>query len=432
VAVDRFELPRDGLLAARVCLSQRTPAGDPIQLRSVARRSGGWAADLRRVAATLLSCTETPVWSGAAHRAFVADLRESTPSMTATAERYERYAGALNAYAGVLDETGPLLVTTRNRLRQRYDELASQGFGTTGFGVGALTAGSAPDTADLLPLAGTFKAGYDRWADALDRCTAALSQADLSDPARERHGFAEFAHQVTGAVGAVVSPFEQAVLHPSLRNLSNCFQALNVDLTVLGLGLLFICPAVGAACLAAATVLAVAQLAVDSARRERGEPVSAGSLGFELAAAVPVGGNAVRGLRSAAKVTHLVPGGGLMAHEGLDGGHTLAKHVGKSEAFLRNRLATEPHITAASTFYDRQTAEITLSAFMDANAAEIARWLPGGSKTLVLIGRAVHPVGPVILRGAPRPVEASGIRLVLKRNPTMSTGYRIHTAMVEL
>ena len=89
-------------------------------------------------------------------------------------------------------------------------------------------------------------------------------------------------------------------------------------------------------------MLAVAQLAVDATRRARGEQVSAGHLGLELAAAIPVGGSAVRGLRAAGDVTHLVPGGGLMAHEGLDGGHTLAKHVGKSEEFLRNRLATEP------------------------------------------------------------------------------------------
>jgi hypothetical protein len=65
-------------------------------------------------------------------------------------------------------------------------------------------------------------------------------------------------------------------------------------------------------------------------------------------------------------VVHLVPGGGLMAHERIDGAHTLAKHVGKSEEFLRNRLATEPHIRGASTFYDRQTAENAISGLLEA------------------------------------------------------------------
>jgi len=425
VATSRFELPGNGLLAAQACLSQRMPAGDPVQLRSVARRSGAWAADLRRVAATLLSCTEASVWSGAAHLALVEQLRTSAGAMTATAERYEHYAGALTAYAGVLDETAPLLVATRNRLRQRYDELAARpvGFGLAG-------SASPPDTADLLPLAGTFKAGYDRWADALDRCLAALSQAGDADPDRGPHGFAALGHRVAAVAGAVVSPFEQAVLHPSLRNLSNCLQALNVDLTVLGIGLLFVCPAAGAACLAAATVLAAAQLAVDSARHERGEPVSAAGLGLEAAAAVPLGGNAVRGLRSAAKVTHLVPGGGLMAHEGLGGGHTLAKHVGKSEEFLRNRLATEPDLDNASTFFDRQTAENSLARLLHDNNPEVQRWLQGRRYSFALVGSMPQPVGIVIPRQGAGPVEATAVKLILRRTPSMPTGFRVHTAMV--
>ena len=76
-----------------------------------------------------------------------------------------------------------------------------------------------------------------------------------------------------------------------------------------------------------------------------------------MAAAIPLGGTPCGGCAPPMRSTHLVPGGGLMAHEGLDGGHTLAKHVGKSDEFLRHRLATEPRIKAASTFYDRQTAE---------------------------------------------------------------------------
>jgi uncharacterized protein YukE len=429
-ATSRFELPGHGLLAAQVCLGQRMPAGDPAQLRSAARRSGTWAAGLRRVASTLLSCAETSLWTGAAHRAFVEQLHAHAPSMSATADRYEHYASALNAYATVLDETMPLLLATRGRLRQRYDELAGRAQTTAGIDALALS-GSQPAT-DLLPLAGTFKAGYDRWADALDRCILALSQADAADPTRDVHGFAALSHRVVKTAGGIVSPFERAVLHPSLHNISDCLSSLNVGLTVLGLGLLFICPPAGTACLAAATVVAVAQVSVDATRRARGERVSVGSLGMEMAAAIPLGGNALRGLRAADKVTHLVPGGGLMAHEGLGGGHTLAKHVGKSEEYLLNRLATEPELQAASTFYDRQSAETALSAFMDANSAEITRWLASGTRSLALTGWSSQAVGVAILRGAAGPVEAAGIRLILRRSAQMSTGYRIHTAMVEL
>jgi hypothetical protein len=129
-------------------------------------------------------------------------------------------------------------------------------------------------------------------------------------------------------------------------------------------------------------------------------------------------------------VTRLVPGGGLMAHEGLDGGHTLAKHVGKTEGFLRNRLATEPGIKAASTFYDRQSAEKALVELIDANWSEITRWLRGGGFELMLDGRAARAHGIVLIRSATRPVEAVGIRLILRRSPNTGIGFRIHTAMV--
>lgn len=426
MATSRFELPGSGLQAARVCLGQRMPAGDPVQLRSVARRSGAWAADLRRVAATVLSCTEVTVWTGAAHLAFVEHLRASAPSLTTTAARYEEYAGALNAYAGILDEAAPVMVAIRARLRQRYDDLTGR---PACSGTAAPPAGP-PEAAELLVLAGTFKGSYDQWADALDRCIAALSQADEADPTRDLHGLTALGHRIAGTAGAVLSPVERAILHPSLQNLSSCFAALNLDLTALGVGLLFLCPAVGMACLAAATVLAAAQLAVDAARRERGDPVSAAGLGMELAAALPVGGSAMRGLRATAEVTHLVPGGGLMAHEGLEGGHTLAKHVGKSEEFLRNRLATEPWVKAASTFYDRQAAEAALSTLLDENASKVARWKRGAEHELVIRGRASHPVGIVIPRAMARPVEGTGIRLVLRCSSDLSIGFRIHTAMV--
>src|SRR5689334_10011971 len=40
-----------------------------------------------------------------------------------------------------------------------------------------------------------------------------------------------------------------------------------------------------------------------------------------------------------------------------DGGHTLQRHVGKSDAELIERLKREPQISSASTYTDRATAE---------------------------------------------------------------------------
>ncbi|MEO7260750.1 MAG: RNase A-like domain-containing protein [Jatrophihabitantaceae bacterium] len=431
MVVSRFELPGNGLLAARLCLAQRMPAGDPVRIRAAANRSGAWASDLRRVGSTLLASADTPLWTGAAHQAFVDRIRAHAPSIAATADRYEHYAHALTLYAGALDETAPRLLAAHGQLRQRCDELvrpeqAALSFGATAF------AGSqpSPDAPDLLLIARDFKAGYDRWADALDRCIRALSQADEADPTRDAHGFSAFGHSLAAAAQRHLSPFHRAVLHPSLRNLSDCLGTLNVELSVLGLALVFICPPAGAACLAAATVLAVAQLAVDATRRAQGEQVSNASLGLQLAAAIPLGGSAVRGLRAADNVTHLVPGGGLAAHEGLEGGHTLAKHVGKSPEFLRNRLATESKITGASSFYNREVAENSISEVLKTNEKSIQNWLAGPKRKLVISSPTSQVCGSMFRALGADPIESSAIRVVLRRSDALGLGYRIHTAMV--
>jgi len=69
-----------------------------------------------------------------------------------------------------------------------------------------------------------------------------------------------------------------------------------------------------------------------------------------------------------------VPGGGLGAHENA-GGHTIAEHVGKTDAELAARLAREPHIPAASTFTNRAVAENAIAQALEANQAAINAWL---------------------------------------------------------
>ena len=433
MGTSRFELTGDGVLAAQVCLAQRVPAGDPARIRAAAFRSGARATELRRAATTLLSSVETQLWRGAAHQAFVDQVRTHAPSMSATADRYEHYAAALASYAGALEETAPRLGAARRLLEQGCAELARRQPAPIGPGAALADPWPPPDPGpDLLAIAREFKAGYDRWADALDRCRRALSDADRADPTRDVHGLRAIEHRVAAAAHRHLATFERAVRHPSLHAISDCLGALNVDLTVLGLGLLFIWPPAGAACLAAATVLAAARLAVDATRRAQGEQVSGGSLGMDLAAAIPLGGGAFRGLRAAENVVHLVPGGGLAAHEGLEGGHTLAKHVGKSPEFLRNRLATEPWINDASTFHNREIAENALSTLLHENRGKVASWLSTSKKELVLTGRADSAVGMVVSRDSGTLLPARGIRLVIRRHPVPTIGFRIHTAMVTM
>jgi Bacterial CdiA-CT RNAse A domain len=56
------------------------------------------------------------------------------------------------------------------------------------------------------------------------------------------------------------------------------------------------------------------------------------------------------------------------------GGHTLDKHVGRSDQELRERLDREPNISAASTWTSREVAEETVDRALRAERDKIARW----------------------------------------------------------
>lgn len=57
------------------------------------------------------------------------------------------------------------------------------------------------------------------------------------------------------------------------------------------------------------------------------------------------------------------------------GGHTLARHVGRSDADLRDRLRREPGISAASTYTDRATAERVVALALARERPRIEHWL---------------------------------------------------------
>jgi len=441
-------------------VAQRVPGGDPVRVRAVARRSAALAAQLRGCVAVLVSAAEPGCWHGPAQRGLAERLRSHAPGLGVTAQRYQDYAAALFGYAGALEETGPRLRALRRGLEQgraecehqrRQHRLTGPAWSAAGVPAPGLPAAlpapwspgvwvaaqpqpSPADPADpgaqLLVLARQFQATYDRWADALDCCVQALTAADTTDPTRDLHGFGALAHRVEHTAATVVSPFQDAIEHPSLHTLSTCLASLTTDLSVLGIGLLFICPPAGMACLTAATITAAVQLGLDTTRRAHGEHLPTSTLALDLAAAIPLGGTAVRGLRTAETITHLVPGGGLLAHEGLHGGHTLTKHVGQTVDYLRDRLAAKPDLRAASTFYNREVAENSIAALLGANAPMMVAWLASGEQDLTISGRAARPTGIVLRRFATDPTAGSGVKVVLRRSSSLKEGFRIHTAMV--
>jgi hypothetical protein len=56
------------------------------------------------------------------------------------------------------------------------------------------------------------------------------------------------------------------------------------------------------------------------------------------------------------------------------GGHTLGRHVGRTDAELRDRLRAEPQISAASTYTDRATAEHAVGAAIAEAGRKLDSW----------------------------------------------------------
>ncbi|HVH86384.1 MAG TPA: RNase A-like domain-containing protein [Terriglobales bacterium] len=83
-----------------------------------------------------------------------------------------------------------------------------------------------------------------------------------------------------------------------------------------------------------------------------------------------------------------------LARDEVRGGHTLARHIGKSDQELRERLENES-ISTDSTYSDRATAEMAVAAAIRENRDKIDRWLhrPGGHSNLVLDYDGNVPIG---------------------------------------
>ena len=100
------------------------------------------------------------------------------------------------------------------------------------------------------------------------------------------------------------------------------------------------------------------------------------------------------------------------------GGHTLRKHVGKTDEELRERLRRERGISAASTWTDRPTAEHAVGMALERDRDKIGRWLnrSSGHPNLVVDfdGDQSHPVGRSMRRDADHTEPCSHATIVLK------------------
>jgi hypothetical protein len=117
------------------------------------------------------------------------------------------------------------------------------------------------------------------------------------------------------------------------------------------------------------------------------------------------------------------------------GGHTIKKHVGRTEAQLRERLVVEPGRTMVSSFYNLRAAEQAISEVMRANAAKIKTWshAPNNQGTkLTLIGTASGNVGYGVIRGMDTFVKTNKVKVILKHEAYNGMPFYVLTAYLIL
>jgi hypothetical protein len=100
------------------------------------------------------------------------------------------------------------------------------------------------------------------------------------------------------------------------------------------------------------------------------------------------------------------------------GGHTLARHVGKTDEELAQRLRREPQISSASTYTDRPTAERAVGAALAFSVAKVETWQQrsGRRPNLVLLytDRSKQPLGRSLTRGRRTSVPCDRVLVVLR------------------
>lgn len=98
------------------------------------------------------------------------------------------------------------------------------------------------------------------------------------------------------------------------------------------------------------------------------------------------------------------------------GGHTLKRHVGKSDEQLRDRLSREPDISAASSYTDRASAEHAVGMVLQEQHSRVESWLDrsGGHPNLVMDYRGDHAIGRTLHRGDVASQPCSNALVVLR------------------
>ncbi|MGF6378585.1 hypothetical protein GCT19_10715 [Paraburkholderia sp. CNPSo 3155] len=139
--------------------------------------------------------------------------------------------------------------------------------------------------------------------------------------------------------------------------------------------------------------------------------------GVSLDIAVPFG---LIGSIKAARVARITMGRiSLDAHEATAGsrigGHTKLKHVGRTEAQLRERLRLESERRVVSSFRDLAAAEWAISKVMESNTPKIRNWARSNPRRdLVLYQDVGRNVGYGVIRATGELKQMSTVQVVFR------------------
>jgi hypothetical protein len=97
------------------------------------------------------------------------------------------------------------------------------------------------------------------------------------------------------------------------------------------------------------------------------------------------------------------------------GGHTGERHVGKSESWLRRRLASDPELEVASSFRNEVAANRSQGAFVKRYREQIDAWLASGKGTYRGKIDMGEPIG-IVVEPSGRVMETSRALFVLVRD----------------
>jgi Bacterial CdiA-CT RNAse A domain len=113
------------------------------------------------------------------------------------------------------------------------------------------------------------------------------------------------------------------------------------------------------------------------------------------------------------------------------GGHTLGRHVARTDAELAERLERERNISAASTWTNREAAEETVAEGLRAERGRVESWMRRGYRraNLALHYSAGRPIGRSLQRGESASVTCTDAVIVLRADGP--DGFYVLTAYPE-